>query len=202
MTVDDANEGSPTSAVRVEYQLTIKGEGLTLERTITEPQAFQVLAVLMGNATNVSATASQVMPSTAHLPGYSHTAADPPPDGHLPVTTIGEYLVQKAAKRNPDKITAIAAYLKEYRGLDRFSREDIKAEFPHAGEVVPKNFPRDFNWAVSTKWIASDSAAGKDQYYITGTGLAAVQASFSREVAKSQTAVRRRTSRRKAATEE
>jgi len=113
---------------------------------------------------------------------------------------VGEYLSDVGAKRNPDKITAIAAYLKQHRGIDRFSKEDLKSEFPNAGESVPANFPRDFNWTVGVKWIAVDASAGKNQHYITGTGLKAVEDSFSAEVQKAsrQAAGRRRSARKKA----
>jgi hypothetical protein len=116
-----------------------------------------------------------------------------------PTLTVGEFLHEVEASRNPDKITAIAAYLKRHRGVGRFTRDDVRAEFPRAGEKVPGNYTRDFTWAVTNKWIAIDASAGEGEHYITGSGLAAVDAKFSAEVRKAsrQKSSRRRTSRKK-----
>ncbi|MBW3557682.1 MAG: hypothetical protein KY454_12195, partial [Actinobacteria bacterium] len=72
------------------------------------------------------------------------------------------------AKRNPDKIVAIGAFLVDHLGKESFTRE-VKARFQHAGGTPPANFARDFSLAVSNKWIAqAPGSAGN--YFVTNTG--------------------------------
>ena len=97
--------------------------------------------------------------------------------------SLREHLTATEAKRNPDKILAIADYLERIEGLHGFSKDDIKARFRTAGESPPGNFPRDFSWTVSNGWIAED-AQTKGQFYVTRTGQSAVEAGFSDDVTK------------------
>lgn len=98
---------------------------------------------------------------------------------------VSEYVAECGARRNVDKIVSIATYLQDYEGMHRWTPVDVKGKFPAAGEAVPSNFPRDFKWALSAKWIAPDPGAGKDMYYVTSTGRRAVDGKFAKEVVKS-----------------
>lgn len=187
------------NAAGSEYKVTVTGEGLDFSRSVSQDVALQIMTSALGAA-----------PLTLPPPGpraADHSSKRPPteatgsgPNGGTPQLTVGEYLRGVGAKRNPDKIAAIAAYLKQHREIERFSKEDIKSEFPNAGESVPANFPRDFSWTVNAKWIAVDSSGGKNQHYITSTGLKAVDHSFSADVQKASrhSAGRRRSARKKA----
>src|SRR5690606_38433132 len=89
------------------------------------------------------------------------------------------------AKRNPDKILAIAAFLREATGAEDFSADEIKAYFPKAGEKVPANYNRDFKWVISSGWMAENHQQ-PDRFYITNTGRRALSEKFPKEFVKPQ----------------
>lgn len=83
--------------------------------------------------------------------------------------TVGEYLDDVEAKRNPGKIVAIGAFLVDHLGKESFTLEEVKAQFQYAGGTPPANFARDFSLAVSNRWIAqAPGSAGN--YFVTNTG--------------------------------
>jgi len=162
------------------YQLSLHGEGLDFQRTVSERQALDLIAVVMGGGAT-----------------EDRTLADPPErkpptvkqvDRKGPQLSVGEYLSHVEARRNPDKITAIVAYLKVYQGRDRVHRKEIRDEFPKAGESVPGNFTRDLGLAVRTRWLAT---AARDEYYITQSGIAATEGGFSGDLVRPSAAKRR-----------
>jgi hypothetical protein len=193
----DEQLGEDRESPAPEYQLELMGEGLSFRRSVPQAVALQILETVMSDGGGLRPL---VPPASTPRPGGIEGS-----EGHAgPSLTVGEFISEVGATRNPDKITAVAAYLTRERGQERFSSVEVKAEFPHAGEAVPANFSRDFKWAVDNKWIAADPNAGKDQYFITKTGLSAVEAGFSVEVRKTtrQKAPRRRAARKKVDGEE
>jgi len=90
---------------------------------------------------------------------------------------IREFLNTSSAKRNPDKITAIAIYLRDHLDRETFSRDDVKGLFRKAGEPVPGNYARDFAVAVSSGWIAEDHNTS-GEYYVTNSGEEALAEGF------------------------
>jgi hypothetical protein len=89
--MDATDEGAERATpAPVEYNITIKGEGLTLERSIPEPTALQVLAIVMGGSTGLIGSP---LPAAAS-PGAYGVANQGPPDrsstsigGHVPVAS-------------------------------------------------------------------------------------------------------------------
>ncbi|OII00515.1 hypothetical protein [Curtobacterium sp. MCBA15_005] len=67
------------------------------------------------------------------------------------------------AKRNPEKIVALGAFVLQDGG-DTFKAEDVKAQFRRARENAPGNFSRDLSQAVSAGWIAEEGAG---EFYLT-----------------------------------
>jgi len=193
VSVESLDDGQlQTKPASIEYEVSVRGGGLAFERTVQESVALQVLAVVMGGG--VASPPAGASPGFAIPKAPTGTPPAAGSDGEPPLT-VGEFLADASAKSNPDKITAIAAYLKQ-AGTLRFSPEDIRNQFPQAGEALPANFSRDFRQTVANKWIAPDPPAGKDQYYITATGLAAVRSGFTGS--KKAASPRKRASRRKA----
>ncbi|MGQ0661963.1 hypothetical protein [Sphingosinicella sp.] len=158
------------------YELKIDGSGLSLSRTIDESALRGILHVILGGGP------LQGAPDTTKLIGPESTASAAQL-GSKNRLSLREHLTATAAKRNPDKILAIADYLERVEGLHGFSKDDIKARFRAAGESPPGNFPRDFSWTVSNGWIAED-AQSKGQFYVTRTGQSAIEAGFSDDVTK------------------
>lgn len=99
--------------------------------------------------------------------------------------SVAEYVSSKGPKRNPDKILAIAGFLKK-SGIGLFSPEDIKPYFPKIVEPVPTNFGRDFRWAIANRWITEHDKE-LNKFYITNTGIKVLGSNFSKEIMESTT---------------
>lgn len=159
-----------TSASQAVYQLHLTGSGLSVEREISEAVALSILSVVMGGPAVAPRLAGPSRQSgVAHSAGASTGMSD------------GEFLADSGAKRYPDKIVALGVYLRNEHGQESFTREDIKEAYQRAGEAIPKNFGRDFTWAISNKWIAPVIGSSSD-FRVTTTGDQAVSAKFSPEV--------------------
>lgn len=171
-------EGEFAGAAAVTYKLKLEGDGVTVNREIPETVALEILAAVMGGSPT---------PRAGRVPARGGSAGRGP--------SLREHFDDVEPKRNPDKILAIAYFLKEQRGVDSFSPDDIKREFKGAGEPVPGNWARDWRWTIQNGWIAADSE-DPESFWVTGKGEKAVEEKFSADVKKA-TAVKTR-SRRKA----
>lgn len=186
------SEPSESEAVKENprvFKIKLEGDGVSLERKIGASEAVAVMQIVMGEAmpAGLPPTPSPKTPTFSGSSGGSQS--------------LGEFLQESEARRNPDKIVAIAVYLQR-QGVKTFSRDDIKSRFQEAGEPTPRNFGRDFRWATSVKWIAP--AAGTDgEFHLTNSGRKAVTDHFPDELRKktgqsSGAARRRRRSKRDA----
>lgn len=153
------------------YKIKLTGPGLNVDRAISESLAQQIVVMSMGGAP---------------IPGVtSHGGAAAPasPRGVTHDVSIAEYLNASQAKRSPDKIAAIAVYLRDHAGKSTFAISDLKKGFEDAAEGIPGNLPRDINWTKRLGWIAP-KAGQRGAYYVTGTGAQAVASKFSADVVK------------------
>ena len=180
MTVETAS-----AAPESEYELILKGNGVTIERKVPESVALSVIALVMGGA-------------PAHTPLQRRSsAADAPLGGRAAGlgVTVGEFMTAVEAKRNPDKILAFGAYLMDEMSRETFTRDEVKSMFQRAAEPVPGNFHRDFTWAVSNRWLG-EQADAPGAYYVTATGRKALERKFAAEVKAASKLPRRRRPRR------
>jgi hypothetical protein len=176
------------------FTVSIKGDGVTIEKSVPARVARQMITLIMGGAAPhepVSRLDASV--STDASAGASHSSRP-----GMRRTSLREFLEETQASRNPDKITSIAAYLALHEEVDLFTRDDIKGRYRSAGEAAPANFPRDFAWAVRNGWIAEDSKSS-GSFYVTSKGHAAVENKFSDEVKKATAQPSGRRRSRKAA---
>lgn len=145
------------------FLVTVQGEGVDIRREISADKLPLVLNVVMGNAAGagvyVRAGDAAEIPKTSKL-------------------SIREFLDEANASTKPDQIVAIGHYIAVHEGRETFSRDDIKARFQSARERLPSNFPRDFGVAVGKAMIAEDHQKS-GQYYVTKTGIHAVEHKFS-----------------------
>lgn len=167
------------------YSLVVEGDGIKIERQIPEQLALQIISLVMGGSQPVLSVAKSFLPK--------------PPTGIIPHSggmklSLREFMDSAGAKRNPEKIVAIGAYLIQEHGQDGFTRKDVKALFKNAGEPLPGNYTRDFNWAVSNGWLAANPSA-PNEYFVTNTGFEAIKNSFSSEI-RQTTKLPRRSKRR------
>lgn len=88
--------------------------------------------------------------------------------------SIVEFLGNKAAATNPQRIAVFASYHERVVGKDKFSRDDLEKYFAAAKLAKPQNYVRDFSKAVAEGWIHEDGADS----YLTQAGERAVDAGF------------------------
>src|ERR1700720_1060793 len=158
------------------YALELTGDGVSISRQVSQAVALQIIAITMGGA--------------SPAPISTVPASDKPRrTSSGQVVAIREFLNDSGAKRNPDKIVAIAIYLRDHLNRETFSRDDVKGLFRKAGEPAPGNYARDFAVAVSAGWIAEDHATS-GEYYVTNAGLQTLDEGFQ---AKSTPGRRKRT---------
>jgi hypothetical protein len=152
------------------YALSLKGEGMALEREIDQGTALEVVALVMSGAGTLPVNDSIVI---------KHQVPRPRQGGRQ---SLREYLDEVGANRNPDKIVSIAKYISDETGRN-FTRNDVKGRFQDAAEPVPGNFGRDYQWTVRNGWIAPVPGA-KGDFYVTDAGTKAIEAKFSAEIKK------------------
>ena len=153
-----------------DYKLSLDGNGITVERQVPESVARAIIALVMGGSPVIGVP---MAPQTAGFPGTRTVASG------AAAQSVREYLDDTDAKRNPDKIVAVAGYLKS-QGTVSFTRDDVKQQFPKAGESIPGNYARDFALAVSTGWIAEHGNTGS--FYITSKGEKAIENGFGDKI--------------------
>ena len=169
------------------YTLGLSGEGLKIDRQVDQPTALAIVNLVLGGAAQpLAAVSAHRAPSDGKEVGSTTDAGGQEGGGTL---SVGEFIDQVSARRNPDKIAAMGAYLKD-RGVSEFTPEEIKPMFQEAGESTPANFSRDWRLAIGAKWIAPAGGSNKT-FYITNTGLKAVKANFSADVRKQATQSRK-----------
>lgn len=161
----------PNEAPNDLFKLTISGYGVDVDRMIDGKTLAVVMACVMG-ADNLVAPVSLV--SSTSSPAASGAAVQ---------TSLREFLDQAHAKRKPDQIVAIGHYITQIEAQADFSRDEVKERFSVAREPMPANFPRDFLFAERKGMIAK--VHGKEgRYYITRTGLHAIDNKFVKVEAK------------------
>ncbi len=156
-----------------EKNVTIKlqGEGITFEDKISKELVPQIITLCM------SAQKKIENPFAA----FSFEAAAPVKKG-IRVSVV-EYMQRRNARSNFEKILSFAGYIKDIQERDVFYGNEIKSLFRDAREILPSNFTRDFNTVISNGWIHKDTE-NPDGYYITQTGLKALESGFSEGVQK------------------
>ena len=104
--------------------------------------------------------------------------------------SLGEFVHKYEPTTYPEKILAIATYLKDFREKENFSPEDINPLFRQMGDIPPRNFSRDFRVTIINSWIAANHD-DPNTYYVTDLGLKALSSSFSGDSIK-KTRIKRR----------
>lgn len=154
----DSTPGAPDEGPM--YELSLKGEGITVEREVSGDVARDIIAVVMGGVAGARRP-------RAVSPG----SVGPPRLG----VSVREFIDDAGAKKNPQIVTAIGQYLIDHDGQERFTRSDVKNRFSQAGEPTPGNMGRDVALAVSSGWIAENP---RNQFYVTDSGRRAIETKF------------------------
>jgi hypothetical protein len=210
MTLDQADDVQPDpvdldppgiSADNDAFEVSVKGDGISVVRYVDQDTALGVIAAVLGGGssilvnspTHVDRRTPQPQASSGAQSTHASSGAHGPQAGQSDVqdgmlsdsrTTVGEFILACNAQRYPAKITAIGHFLQVRNGVETFTKDQVKAQFRPAGETLPANFHRDFNDAISKRWVAV-SPDDKDQYFVTNTGRAAMEAKFEKPAQKS-----------------
>lgn len=140
-------------------KITLKGKGLLYEKDVEQELAAQIMTMcLSASSVPIQKAAIFVTPlSTKESPA--------------------EYFNRYAPRSNPDKILTLACYVKEARGVESFQIGTIRTLFKEARVALPSNITRDFQTLIGAGRITRDHEK-KEMYYVTGTGLKALQEGF------------------------
>ena len=193
-------EGDGPTMEPESFVVSVKGQGVELTRGVDQATALSVISAVLGGGAPVA------QPPAQHAAAYPAGQASPPGAVNSgivtdidPDITIGEYIDECEAQKFPEKITAIGNFLQKRLGQEYFTRDEVKSQFPQAGEALPGNFSRDFTDAVSKKWIAETTEKG--HYLVTKTGRSAIEARFDKTTRRSVPTRRRRTAKADAGVE-
>jgi hypothetical protein len=158
------------------YHIKLTGHGFSLDREIPEDLASRItMIVLSGGKSDQPPADSRGGRGGAASGGSGSGAAI---DGR----SIREVLNASKATKITQKMTVIGHYLLETEsGKQTFSLAELKKGFENAKEPFGKNPSRDINKAIKLGWIAEKD---KDSYYITGTGIQAVENTFPKATRK------------------
>ncbi|MFF0341248.1 hypothetical protein [Kribbella sp. NPDC004875] len=145
-------------------KIVISGK-LSYEDEITVRQAARIVAFL--NADEGDAESLDDVTSGESPPRDASKAKG--------VQSPREAIDVSGAKKNPEKIVALGAYVLQDGG-ETFKAEDVKAQFRRARETAPGNFSRDLSAAVAAGWIAEDT---RGEYYLTNKAKGIFDGDFS-----------------------
>ena len=188
--IDEVND--PESEAKTEYTLLLNGPDLTFKRVLSSEVALAVMNLVMGGMS--SSFAETPNPPQRAATSLSRSVGISSHGGRPPRRSLREYIDSTGATQYPQKILAIADFLGDELDLDKFSREEVKAQFSVARERLPSNYTRDFNVALQNGWLAEDHVSKK--FYVTATGHAALEQQFSSDMKRISRPPRRRTRRK------
>jgi len=93
--------------------------------------------------------------------------------------TLVEFLKRVDVESNPERMVAIAYYMKYKENIEEFTLNDLLERWKIAGLKMPGNPRRDFKEAIKKAWI-SPTMEGK-KYYITNDGITFIESRLGSE---------------------
>jgi hypothetical protein len=142
------------------YQIKIVGPGLVIERVVEKEVAERASVIVLTGK-------SQLQENK-----YKEEPKDPVEK------PLKDFLEECRAVRNPERIVAVGCYLKNFRKLQWFGRDEIIQVLEEAGEKVMRNFARDMAWAMKIGWM-SKATTQKGKFYVTNQGEKAWRETFN-----------------------
>lgn len=164
-----------------EFQVIVKGPGLSLDRKVDGPIARAVVGLIFGQTLSSHHLESPPGPALQSGTAAIATPQEIPAASLPPELSIAEYLKEHNADRNVDKIACIAAYLKHQRRQETFTRDDVVRMFEAARDRIPGNISRDMTWTAKIGWIAT-STQNENEFYLTRSGEDVVNKRFPEDI--------------------
>lgn len=146
--------------------ITIKGDGLNLERQINMHQAGQIISFLSLQKTSISEDSSN--------DGEGELNKERPALPQKETTPLEE-IENSNASTYPEKITVIGNFIAKNNAQECFSVDEVRAVLRRLGQY-PSKFSRELTTAVSLGYIYEDTT--KSGYIITEKGKKAIVGQF------------------------
>lgn len=155
----------------INYNLKISGDNFSHEQKIDGMQLAKIISFLLLPMSNLTRSEDTEIPVsiTDSSPKIQHLSA-------------GEYINDKNPTTNPEKIAVFLLYIRETMLQEVASREEIIDLFERARQVMPKNFKRDLDKAISFGWVDYSKENGK--YRLTISGEEAINTGFKTKIRK------------------
>jgi hypothetical protein len=98
--------------------------------------------------------------------------------------SINEFINKKAASDDLRRTATFAYFLDKHEAKKNFNYDDIIDCFKRAREKLPQNVSDKINKCIKKCWISesNEKKDGKKSYYITNTGITAVETDFKNEL--------------------
>jgi hypothetical protein len=151
---------------------------------ISVTQAAQIITYL-NSGTESASLGSPVIPTSTATPSNPSAAGSQ-------VGSPRDALDITAAKTNPEKIVALAAYVLQDGG-ENFTIDTIKPLFRRARETAPQNMTRDMDVAIRSGWIGDGEVKG--EYFLTAKAAKVLDTGFESIRPKRSTAPRAQSKR-------
>lgn len=163
------------------YTVKITGDGVAIEKTIPKTMAADLIQYLLSGGRPTAMPTARIVGAIGSAQGSAvvtgiGTAGEPP-------LSLAEYLEEINARRIPERILGMAAYLTEVTAQlpnKTFTKADIKPCFKAVGDPLPANFARDWSLVVSAGWIATEPS-NPETFFVTRRGLSAIADKFATE---------------------
>lgn len=153
-----------TDDVKESFALSLKGEGINIEKDVDRQTALAIVAAAIGGASSIAQMGGAPAKSQGNLNSGQ---------------SLREFLNEVGPKTNKERIASIAFYLEDHKGKESISKGDIESGFRSAREQMPKNLARDISSTLADGWL--DEADESGRYFLTNTGSRAVQSRFGRQ---------------------
>ncbi|MCL4497276.1 MAG: hypothetical protein M1412_02075 [Deltaproteobacteria bacterium] len=166
-----------------DYSIKISGPDFVFEKFIDLNKVNKVIQVCMDNFQSIANDESIMddgqIEKTLNVkpPKVERTTNECPHP-----MSLAEYYKKFSPKRNPDKILIFANYTIEILRREGFNPEKLKEIFSKVGEKTPKNYSRDFKWAIFNGWL--DKLPNSDEYYVTNSGKDVLNGNFHPDLIK------------------
>ncbi|MDQ3405630.1 MAG: hypothetical protein M3548_19935 [Actinomycetota bacterium] len=178
MSEDGANQVSDLSTTSaVVARVSIEGAGIAIERPVDEEVMSRIIALLFGVSSAPLGIRGSGDSSPREKFRKQSDSAEQAPVVSVDGLTLGEFIVEVAAKTFSQKICAAGYYLIRAQGVESFSRDGVKFALSNAHEDMPGNFARDWSTAAAGNLIAAKQGE-PGQFYVPTTGRAAVESRF------------------------
>jgi len=164
------------------YKISLRGPGITYEEEVDRAvfdEVHQLMARRRTQGQNSDSSTGGTNDDERREPTLPYDAEG---------LKLRKFIDTHNARRNPDKIVAVAFFLQEQSGQDKVTRRELQRKLDLAG-YRSENFGRDLHWACQVRWLKDlggqkrlrEGKKKAQTLRLTEAGKAAVEAKFDKE---------------------